>query len=218
MRRVMARESAANDRAGDDLALDIRVISPGKLDVAARLLAHAMLNNPLHIEIFGSDSEQRERRLLRFFGLVLPYVQANGEILGAYIQGELTGVLGMIKPGRCRPTWADKLWIGPLIAASNPPAVTLRIVQWLMAWSRNDSTVPHWHIGPLAVLPAYRRRGIARRLMTHCCQCMDALGAVACLETDLEVNVGFYQTLGFAVRKQVDVLGVPNWFMCRPVE
>jgi hypothetical protein len=47
---------------------------------------------------------------------------------------------------------------------------------------------------------------------------MDALGAVACLETDLEVNVGFYQTLGFAVRKQVDVLGVPNWFMCRPVE
>ncbi len=218
MRRVMARESAAKTRAGDDLALDIRVISPGKLDVAARLLAHAMLNNPLHIEVFGSDSEQRERRLLRFFGLVLPYVQANGEILGAYIQGELTGVLGMIRPGRCRPTWADKLWIGPLIAASNPPAVAIRIVQWLTAWSRNDSAVPHWHIGPLAVLPAYRRRGIARRLMTHCCQCMDALGAVACLETDLEVNVGFYQRLGFAVLKEENVLGVPNWFMCRPVE
>lgn len=214
----MARESAAKTRAGDDLALDIRVISPGKLDVAARLLAHAMLNNPLHIEVFGSDSEQRERRLLRFFGLVLPYVQANGEILGAYIQGELTGVLGMIRPGRCRPTWADKLRIGPLIAASNPPAVAIRIVQWLLAWSRNDSTVPHWHIGPLAVLPAYRRRGIARRLMTHSCERMDALGAVACLETDLEMNVDFYQTLGFAVRKKVDVLGVPNWFMCRSVE
>jgi hypothetical protein len=45
---------------------------------------------------------------------------------------------------------------------------------------------------------------------------MDALAATAYLETDLAINVDFYETLGFLVVKHELVLGMPNWFMSRP--
>src|SRR5690606_17660554 len=104
-----------------------------------------------------------------------------------------------------------------VIVASNPPAGVMRIRRWLSSWARNDPAEPHWHIGPLAVRPEYRRQGIGRRLMTQCCRRLDALGATAYLETDLAINVAFYETLGFVVTGHEVVLGVPNWFMSRPI-
>ena len=65
------------------------------------------------------------------------------------------------------------------------------------------------------MLPEYQRRGIGRRLMLHCCQHMDSLEATAWLETDLEINAGFYRTLGFDLVRKKPVLGVPTWFMNR---
>ena len=46
---------------------------------------------------------------------------------------------------------------------------------------------------------------------------MDAGRSAAYLETDKAENVTFYQRFGFRVTAQEDVLGVPNWFMLRPV-
>ena len=47
----------------------------------------------------------------------------------------------------------------------------------------------------------------------HCCEQLDALEAVAWLETDLAINARFYKTVGFATVRQERVLGVPNWSM-----
>jgi hypothetical protein len=44
---------------------------------------------------------------------------------------------------------------------------------------------------------------------------MDALGEVAYLETDRDINVTFYRRFGFDVVAAQDILGVPNWFMIR---
>lgn len=189
---------------------------PGELHVAAAILAEGMLDNPLHVKVFGSDPGRRHRRLLRFFGHLVAYIQSNGEMQGVYMQGEMIGVLGMIKPGRCRPALMDTLGFVRVIATSNPPVGIFRICRWLRAWARNDPVDPHWHIGPLAVRPAYRRRGIGRHLMVRCCQRLDARAATAYLETDLAINVAFYELLGFVVTGHESVLGVPCWFMTRP--
>ena len=141
---------------------------------------------------------------------LMRHVQSRGTLLGAYAQGELIGVLGMMKPGCCRPSGWAALRFAAVVAARNPPIGVWRIAQWLAAWARHDPSELHWHIGPLAVAPAYRRQGVGRHLMLHCCRQLDSLAAVAWLETDLAINARFYESLGFATVRQEPVLGIPN--------
>ncbi len=202
--------------AGAGLRVDIRALaSAEQRAAAAALLADGMRDNPVHVQAFGADPVRRQRRLSRFLGELVRHVQAHDGLLGAFSQSELIGVLGMMKPGHCRPSWPSAVRLAAVIVTTNPPIGTWRVARWLAAWARLDPREPHWHIGPLAVLSAQRRQGVGRRLMTHCCRRLDALAATAWLETDLEINVAFYETLGFVVVRQERVLGVPNWFMRR---
>lgn len=203
------------DHTGAALDVDIRVLAPAELRAAIAVLAHGMRDNPLHVKVFGGDPERRQWRLQCFLGRLIVYVQANGMLLGAFAHDELLGVLGMLQPGRCQPGWRDTLRFAGTMMASNTPAGMLRMHRWLTAWSRNDPAEPHWHLGPMAVRPAFRRQGIARRLMTHASEHVDARSTTSILETDLAINVAFYETLGFVVTRQQPVLGVHNWFMRR---
>ena len=212
----MEGRPASRSQTGADLDADIRELEPDELRAAVAVLAEGMRDNPLHVKVFGADPDRRQRRLLGFLGHLIAYVRSSGILFGAYAHGELVGVLGMIKPGRCRPAGMDKLRFAGAILAGNPPAAVLRIGRWLAAWKRTDPPEPHWHLGPMAVWPAFRRRGIARRLMARCCEHIDTLGATAFLETDLAINVAFYETLGFVVTRREPVLGVSTWFMRRP--
>lgn len=216
----MKRLPAACQAADAGFHVDIRALVPGELHMATAILADGMRDNPLHVNAFGAEPRRRQRRLRRFLDRLVAYIQRHGSVLGAFVQGELIGVLGMLEPGHCRPAGMEALRFASVIAASNPPAGVWRIRRWLATWARNDPAEPHWHLGPLAVVPAYRRRGVGRRLMTRCCQHVDALAATAWLETDLAVNAAFYRTLGFVVARHEPVLGVPNWFMrrsCQPI-
>lgn len=199
--------------SGGGGSIDIRAIAPDELRAAAAVLADGMRDNPLHVRVFGADRKRRQRRLSRFFEALIVYVYSNGEIWGAYDADGLIGVLGMIRPGRCRPSLMERARLVIMIGA--PPLLLWRIHRWLAVWRRNDPDDPHWHIGPLAVSPDYRRRGVGRRLMTRCVERMDALSTTAWLETDLEINAAFYRTLGFVAVKKEVVLGAPVWFMSR---
>lgn len=209
--------SAKNETDGSAIGAsqEIRVLTVEDLDAAARILAQGMRDNPTHVKAFGRQTARRQRRLLSFLNWVVPYVHANGRLLGAFAQGELVGVLGMMRPASCRPSLTDALRLLGTILANNSPMGAIRVLRWLAAWGRNDPPQPHWHLGPLAVHPAFRRRGYARQLMTQTSEHIDAEGGAAYLETDLAVNVAFYETFGFTVVGQQDVLGVPNWFMSR---
>lgn len=212
----MQRPESSPHPADVGLAVAItELVSDAQRAAAAVLLADAMRDNPLHVVAFGADPARRRRRLWRFLDQVLRHVQAHGTLLGACAQGELIGVLGMMKPGCCRPSPLASLRIAAVLVASNPPLGVWRIARWLATWARHDPSEMHWHIGPLAVLPAYRRQGVGRRLMSQCCRQLDSLGAVAWLETDLAINARFYETLGFVTVRHESVLGVPNWFMHR---
>lgn len=193
----------------------IRELTPHELHMAAALLSDGMLDNPLHLRVFGAVHERRSRRLSRIMTPLVRYVQSNGVMLGAFVQGDLIGALGMIRPGRCRPGLAARGRFALALLPVASPIILWRLHRWLAGWARHDPEAPHWHIGPLAVRPEHRRRGIGRRLMLECCQRMDALDAIAWLETDLDINADFYRRLGFDLVRKEPILGVPTWFMRR---
>lgn len=199
----------------EKLTLQIRALARTELPAATALLARGMRDNPLHVRVFGRNPVLRQRRLAAFLGNLVPYIQEHGDVLGAFEQRDLVGVLGFIRPGLCRPGLREELRMAQALVFSAPPHVLFRASRWLAIWAHQDPDEPHWHIGPLAVHPDRRRRGIGRQLMQECCLRIEASKAPAWLETDLQINVDFYRSLGFSVRRKIPVLGVSNWFMYR---
>lgn len=200
----------------DDPHLQIRPLADG--DEVVALLTASMRDNPTHLRAFGAEPARRERRLTGFFSALVRLIYARGMMFGAYAQDELRGVLGTLPPGACRPRPTDALTMVARLALDNPPSGLLRIGRWLTTWLRRDLAEPHWHLGPLAVDPAYQGHGVGSRLMIDFCRRVDQAAEFTYLETDLARNVGFYEKFGFRVVGTESVLGTPNWFMVRPAQ
>lgn len=171
-----------------------------------------MRRNPVHLRVFGTQPKRLDRRLRRFFGAALPYIQRKGALWGAYVDGRLIGVLGAMPPGTCALTAGEMLRILPHLVMS--PAALLRLHRWLQAWRHNDLSDPHWHLGPLAVEPSHQSRGVGSRLLHHCFEYTSDDRALY-LETDTPGNVRFYESFGFRVVTTLPVLGAATWFMRR---
>ncbi len=87
---------------------------------------------------------------------------------------------------------------------------------WREAWARRDPKEPHWHLGPIGVLPEFQGQGIGSALLERFCREVDACGSPAFLETDRESSVRLYEKFGFRLTLEEVVVGVPNYFMRRP--
>lgn len=198
-----------------DVRLEVREVRPDELGQVAELTARGMRDNPMHVAVFGEDVTRRERRLEALTGVGLPMVAAKGVILGAYRDGELVGVAGMMEPGRCQTSASESLRLLPRIFGRVGPAALMRIGKWLSRWGKRDLAEPHWHLGPVVVDRELQRRGIGSALMEEVCARMDRQGALMYLETDKPGNVAFYERYGFETIGEELVLGTPNWFMKR---
>src|SRR5699024_8674445 len=109
----------------------IQALSKNDLAQATEVCAEAMLDNPLHIKVFGADTRLRARRLKRFFAGMLVYIQRKDSLYGVFVDGRLIGVLGMLPPRRCKPSLVDSLRLLATLLSSNSPIGTLRLAIWL---------------------------------------------------------------------------------------
>ena len=191
----------------------IQVLSKNDLAEATEVCAEAMLDNPLHIKVFGTDTRLRARRLKRFFPGMLTYIQRKDSLYGVFVDGRLIGVLGMLPPRRCKPSLVDSLCLLPTLLSSNSPIGTLRLAIWLTTWANIDPATPHWHLGPLAVAPAWQRQGIGSRLLEYACS--KGNDDSLYLETDKLSNVELYQRFGFTTLATPTILGSISWVMLR---
>ena len=191
----------------------IQALSKNDLAQATEVCAEAMLDNPLHIKVFGADTRLRARRLKRFFAGMLTYIQGKDSLYGVFAGGCLIGVLGMLPPKRCKPSLADSLRLLPTLLGSNSPIGTLRLAIWLTTWANIDPATPHWHLGPLAVASAWQRQGIGSRLLEYACS--KGNDDSLYLETDKLSNVELYQRFGFTTLATPTILGSISWVMLR---
>lgn len=184
-----------------------------QLDEAVGVLARGMRDNPIHVAAFGPDPERRVRILYRMFSDLFRVLK-RWQAVCALRDGDVVGVAGRAEDGACMPNTVQKLRLAPGMLAVGP-RTSLRTTRWMTAWASRDPSEPHSHFGPLAVDTHLQGQGIGTALLGEYCASLDARTTLGYLETDKPENVTLYERHGFAVVEQVDVLGVPNWFMRR---
>jgi GNAT superfamily N-acetyltransferase len=139
----------------------------------------------------------------------------KGVILGAFNGTALVGIAATVPSSRCQPSLPEKLALSPPMLEAVGPVGFVRMLRWMEAWATRDATMPHWHLGPVAVDAHLPGRGIGSQLLAEYCRRLDSAGAVGYLETDKCENVTFYLRFGFHTIGEARVLNTLNWFMRR---
>ena len=117
----------------------------------------------MHLAVFG-DGVIALQRQERMFSVVLR--EFPGEKLGAKIDGNLVGVLRMVRSPLCRLPPEEAVRLGPrLLAILGDTAPRVR--DWFGVWSEHDPETPHWHLGPVAVTPDSSCGGLPPRPVTQ---------------------------------------------------
>lgn len=196
--------------------LDLRPLVLGEVGQAANVLARGMRDNPLHVAALGQHPAVRVQALAGLFrGFLAMEVAKKGRVVGAFQNGTMVGVCGMMRPGCCQLAPAEKVTLLPKLLWHCGFKGTGRFLSQFGNWSRHDLQTPHWHLGPVGIVPELQGQGIGSQLMRDFCAFLDAGKAAAWLETDKEINVTFYRRHGFEVVAEDTVNGVANWFMER---
>ena len=188
---------------------DLTILPLEQRDIseAARVLSLAMLSCPIHVAVFqGQDAEVRRVQQQMFARLLRHY---PGLVFVAKLDGQIVGVLRMKS---CRGRQASH----PEADEDTLQDTASRLSYWQAVWDQHDPKEPHWHLGPVGVVPSHQGSGIGTALMRHFCHEVDARKAAAFLETDRSGNVRFYQSFGFQVVDEIDIFQVKNYFMRRP--
>jgi len=181
--------------------------------MAAALTARAMRDNPTTVAMFGTDPLDRLAGMQAIWTAY--FHRAAPPQLAALYQGCLVGVGAAVPPGGCIGT-ALAGSAGEVLELPEPPVGHPDRPGYVRAhYAAHDLLEPHWHVGPVAVEPRFQGVRIGETLMRALLQVMGAEGSPTWGETDTEANVRFYTALGWSLVKEVEVIGIPLWFLRR---
>ncbi len=193
--------------------LQILEMAEDHKDEAARIISTAALSNPISVSLWGGQSEAHRRRMEHMYRHVnLAQPKARGLI--AKLGGEYVAACNWVPWPHCQLGLRETLHAIPYILTYLRGA-TWRAMQLYTQWAKYDPPRPHWHLDLIGVLPAYQGSGLARALITHLCDVLDAAGACAYFETAYPWFLRVHQAQGFTLLGEIDILGVHNYFMWR---
>ena len=173
------------------------------------VMAKAYTGNPAHIEIFGKDNVTSNDL---FFRKIMQRIQSD--LFVAESEGRIVGIIGIEthpvpEALKCDPPQ----FTAEALAA--PQSTIDRLKERQVIWDAMEPVAPHYHFGPVAVLPEYQGKGIGSRMMAHCCGILDREEEAGYLETESLANFRFYSRFGFQVIREILLFGIPNYFMER---
>jgi ribosomal protein S18 acetylase RimI-like enzyme len=173
---------------------------------SAKVLSIAMLNNPLHIAVFQGNGKKQRLEIERMFYEL--FITLPGIV---FLAKESSKIIGVMRMKSCMGRMAED----EFKELEDENGINFRKSVWQREWSNNELEEQHWHLGPIGVLPNYRKLGIGTSLVERFCQEVDHCSAKAYLETDLDENVRFYEKFGFKVISSSDIFQVNSRYMVR---
>ena len=194
--------------------MTVRLAEPADVPALVPVLARAFASDPF-VSWLVRDDRHRDAGFTRFFEMALRHLTLpHGEV---YTTEDRTGAAAWTPPGK---------WAMGLVRE----AILVRHFAAICGWSRlarvqlatrplvaAHPREPHHYLFVLGVDPAAQGRGLGRALLAPVLATCDRDRVPAYLETATESNLGFYQSLGFAVTGEHRVRGGPLvWFMWRP--
>ena len=193
-------------------SITVEPFRPEQAAEASRVLARAFASNPAHVAAFGSPAPLKNEA---FFRTVLTVTK--GPKFVATDGSRIFGLIHWVHSSECQVSPGEKLRRLPVMTAKLGIAATLRVLSWLSMWSKHDPKASHLHLGPIGVAPEAQGQRIGYRLMTRYCEALAVSAVSGYLETDRPENVGFYRQFGFETTEEIQVIGVKNYLMWRPV-
>ena len=183
---------------------------------AAAMLARAFDDDPVMTWIFP-DERLRRRRLPALFAVLLRRYYLAHRATELVLTTD--GVLGCgmwAPPGHWLPPARRQLAAMPGIAG----ALGSRFLAANSAFgaiARLHPREPHWYLAGLGTDPPAQGTGVGRQLMRARLARCDMTRLPAYLESSKESNVGYYETFGFTVTREIRIPGGPAlWPMWRP--
>jgi len=172
---------------------------------SAKVLSIAMLNNPHHIGVFMGKGENERLEIEKMFFELLKNLPGI-----VFLAKEKEKIIGAMRMKSCIGQLIDE---PDLLEDEND--INWRKTVWFKEWAKHDPVEQHWHLGPIGVLPSHRGIGVGTELMQRFCKEVDNCSAKAYLETDLDVNVRFYEKFGFKLISESTIFNVANRYMLR---
>ena len=192
--------------------ISIELLQAVDIPRAATVAARAFSTDPLAVAVYR-ERQDKERQMEATFRRLLEYVP--GQVFVAKKDEQVVGMLRMIEWPQCQTSFTRMLISLPMMLIKLR-GMAVRRLKAQYVWSKHHPSEPHWHLGPVAVVPELQGQGIGSQLIEHFCRYLDQTGEVAYLETDKIENVRLYERFGFSVSEEALLLGVRNWFMWRP--
>lgn len=189
--------------------LKISFMEQGDIQESARVLSLAMLNNPLHVAVFQGKGENERIEIEKMFTKL--FVELPGIVFLAKERQKIIGVMRMKSCVGCKIKDEPK-------KSKGENDISWRKAIWLNEWARHDPSEQHWHLGPIGILPSHQGSGIGSELMRRFCKEVDTCLAKSYLETDLDINLLFYEKFGFKVVSETEIFHVKNRYMLRALK
>ena len=186
--------------------LTISFLEKSDFEEAIRVLSIAMEDNPINVAVFQGGAESVRKNLEKdFSGL---FSELPGIVFTGKVDGQIVGIMRM-------RSCDGRQDINQNSNTDEPGDIGRRKAIWLNDWESHDPPDPHWHLGPIGVLPDYQGKGIGTKLLRRFCQEVDACLAPAYLETDALQLVPYYERFSFKLVAESEIFGVKNSFMWR---
>jgi ribosomal protein S18 acetylase RimI-like enzyme len=197
----------------------IDFLRQGEAKEASAVLGGAFVtSSPNCIAVWRAQGEEEIIKQAAIFRL-LKLERQKSIVIVAKIDNRIVGALNMIEWPHCQLSPLETLKMLPrmflILKGAAFRGAMARAKKMQSVWAENDPKKPHWHLGPIGVLPETQRKGIGSQMLTRGCEFVDQKMGPAYLETDKVENLALYERFGFSTIAEADVMGALNWFMWR---